>query len=83
MLLFLGRSFMTMKIVRNLTEIFKQMQDFRWMRIESQKSLYTNSKLVYNSFDLETGGEKKEIIRIQNNEAKVEVNVFNKLRIGL
>jgi len=82
-LLFLGRSFMTMKIVRNLTEIFKQMQDFRWMRIESQKSLYTNSKLVYNSFDLETGGENKEIIRIQNNEAKVEVNVFNKLRIGL
>ncbi len=47
-------------------------------------SLYTKNKLVSISFDLETGGEiwgiiqmSAQIFRIQNNEAEVEVNVFN------
>ena len=47
-------------------------------------SLYTKNKLVFISFDLETGGERcgiiqmsTQIFRIQNNEAEVEVIVFN------
>ena len=47
-------------------------------------SLHTKNKLVFVSFDLETGGERcgiiqmsAQIFRIQNNEAEVEVNVFN------
>ena len=47
-------------------------------------SLYTKNKLVFISFDLETGGEgcgiiqmSAQIFRIKNNEAEVEVNVFN------
>jgi len=47
-------------------------------------SLYTKNKLVFISFDLETGRERcgiiqmsAQIFRIQNNETEVEVNVFN------
>ena len=48
------------------------------------QSLYTKNKLVFISFDLETGEERcgiiqmsAQIFRIQNNEAAVELNVFN------
>ena len=52
---------------------------------ESRYVIVIKIKLVFISFDLETGGERcgmiqmsAQIFRIQNNEAEVEANVFNK-----
>ena len=48
------------------------------------ESRYVIVLLVFISVDLETGGERcgiiqmsAQIFRIQNNEAEVEINVFN------